>query len=207
MRNALFVLFCIAALAWASMTESTLLSNYGDLIFRPDSSTLCILTSSGDTVVFENSGNDITSALDFADYHAVDYNPDLNYWVVEMGGYEYMEWRVIDGETGAVDTTISVPVPSPDGTRLLCCKDDIVACFIPNGIQVWRKTQDGLDLEFEDVSVPWGPTCARWQDDSTIVFQKTSYDYETWDLLTRDGSLTLSGDGTWMPDDPEDWKY
>ncbi len=156
---------------------------------------------------FRNSSNDVTSALDYADYHAVDYNPDLHYWVVEMGGYEYMEWRVIDGETGAVDTTISVPVPSPDGTRLLCYKEDIVAGFLPNGIQIWRRTPEGLELEFQDISVPWGPANAVWQDDSTIVFDKMSYDYETWDLLTREGNLTLSGDGTWMPDDPKDWDY
>jgi hypothetical protein len=206
MRTICLVLCAAAACVYASMLEETILENYGDLIFRPDSTTLCIVTDAGDTVIFRNS-EDVESALDYADYRAVDYNRDLNYWVVEMGGYEWIEWRVVDGETGAVDTTISIPVPSPDGSWLLCFKEDITAGFLLNGIQIWGRGPDGLVLEFEDVDVPWGPVEARWQDDSTVVFQKMTYDYDTWEMQTRPGSLTLSADGVWSPDDPLDWDW
>ena len=206
MKYTIPLLIVLSAFASAVMLEHTILDHYGDMISRPDSTTLLIFTTQGDTVVFKDS-DDIQYALDFARYRAVDYNRELNYWVVEMGGYEWMEWRVVNGATGVVDTTISVPVPSPDGSRLLCYKEDITACFLYNGIQVWRIDPEGLILEFEDVDVPWGPVEARWQDDSTIVFGKMTYDYDTWEMQTEPGSLTLSPDGQWLPDDPADWEW
>jgi len=64
---------------------------------------------------------------------------------------------------------------------------------------------DGLVLDFEDVSVPWGPVNAAWVDDSTVVFDKMYYDTENWEMLTRPGRLELSPQGEWLPDDPADW--
>jgi hypothetical protein len=192
--------------SFAMMSEETILARYGDRIFRTDPSTLCILTLSGDTVVFRDRV-DMEFAEDFALYRAMDYLEEQEYWVIEMSGYEWMEWYLIDSRHGSVDTVIAPPIPSPDGTRFACVMEDITACFIYNGLQVWRVVPDGLVLEFEDVDVPWGPQEPSWEGDSTIVFEKHTYDPATWDDLMRPGSLELSPDGTWIPDDPADWEY
>lgn len=206
MRTASIVLILVALHVAAAGSEQSILESYGDRAFRPEESTLCILTGDGDTVVFQDSRN-IKFAENYACWTLVDYLPEQDYWVVEMAGYEWMEWRLVSGSTGKSYTAISTPLPSPGGTRLLCHKEDITACFIENGIQVWRVDPDGLVLEFEDVNVPWGPVDAGWEDDSTIVFQKMTYDYETWEMLTRPGRLELSAEGRWMPDDPSDWEW
>jgi hypothetical protein len=49
--------------AWTSLEES-LLNNYGDMIIRPDSMTLCILTTEGDTLVFADSKSGWTALTD-----------------------------------------------------------------------------------------------------------------------------------------------
>lgn len=196
-----------AAVAFAGMTEDTMLEVYGDRAFRPSEGTLCLVTGQGDTLVFSDTGAEIVYAEDFAMYMLVDYLERADYWVVEAGGYEWVDWRLVNGETGESFTAISAPLPSPDGSRLLCFKEDISAGFIPNGIQVWRVDENGLVLEFEDVSVPWGPVNAVWEDDSTVVFEKMYYDPKNWDLLTRPGWLELSPRGEWLPDDPEDWSF
>jgi hypothetical protein len=188
------------------MWEEDILSRNSDCAFRPDSTILCIVSLQGDTVVFKDSG-EFQSPEEFFRYRLIDYLKDQNYWVVEAGGYEWIEWHLVNGKNGAVDVTIAAPVPSPDGSRFLCVKEDIEACFIYNGIQVWRLSPGGLVLEFEDVDVPWGPVDAMWQDDSTITFQKHSYDWDTYDELMRPGSLRLSAEGEWIPDDPEDWLF
>jgi hypothetical protein len=109
--------------------------------------------------------------------------------------------------TGAVDTAISAPLPSPDNTRLLCCKEDLTAGFIPNGVQIWRAGPEGLVLEFQDVSVPWGPTEAGWEDDSTVTLVKMSFDWDSGEYSCEPGRLELGRDGSWVPDDPDDWMY
>jgi hypothetical protein len=43
---------------------------------------------------------------------------------------------------------------------------DLVAAYDPNGVQVWRRDRDSLVLELQR-ELEWGPTQARWMDDST----------------------------------------
>lgn len=200
------LLLSVVFAAIAYVPEETILTDYGDMVFRPDSSTLCIITEGGDSVLFENN-RDWDNAEEFAVYKVIDYLPKQGYWVIEMGGYEWMEWRLVNGNTGNTQTIISEPIPSPDGNRLLCFKEDLRAGFIPNGIQVWRIDPDAMTLEFEDVDVPWGPIDAEWVGDSSVVFNKMSYDCETWETLTLPGRLELGSDGIWIPDDPADWIF
>ncbi len=209
MRRSLWVaaLLSIVFSAAAWMSEETIFSKYGDMVFRPDSTTLCIITFRGDTLVFEDSWEDITCAEDFTRYRVIDYLEDMELWVLEADGYEWVDWRLVNGVTGAVDTAISAPLPSPDNTRLLCCKEDLTAGFIPNGVQIWRAGPEGLVLEFQDVSVPWGPTEAGWEDDSTVTLVKMSFDWDSGEYSYEPGRLELGRDGSWVPDDPDDWMY
>jgi len=206
MRTAFAVQALLALAVMGADSELRILERYGDRAFRPDPAKLCIITPDGDTVVFQNNSG-IKFPEQYADWTLVDYLPAQDCWVVEMAGYEWMEWQLVSGSTGESHRAVSRPLPSPGGSRLLCHKEDITACFIENGIQVWRVDPGGLVLEFEDVEVPWGPIDAYWEDDSTIVFQKMTYDYDTWEMLTRPGRLALSSDGRWMPDDPADWEW
>lgn len=196
------LMFCV--FGW--MSEEDMFSVYGDYVFRPDSTILCIVTIQGDTLLFKDSG-EFQSPEEFFRYQLIDFLPDQNYWVIETGGYEWIEWCLVNGKTGSMEIAIASPVPSPDGLRFLCAKEDIVACYIYNGIQIWRLEHDKLVLEFEDVDVPWGPVDVMWLDDSTIDFQKHSYSWDTWEETFRPGSLSLSAEGTWIPDDPNDWEF
>lgn len=198
------ILLLTAVPALAEMSEESILQDYSQRVFRPDPATLCAVTVPGDTVVFMNNDN-IDSAEEYAVYRVIDFLVEQNLVVIETGGYEWMDWRIVNLATGAVDTTISAPLPSPDGSRLLCFKEDMAAAFIPNGIQVWRLDPAGLVLEFEDIDVPWGPNNAYWETDSVIRFEKYSYSWENWEVTASPGCLKLSQNGIWLPDDPADW--
>ncbi len=125
--------------------------------------------------------------------------------VLERDYLEYRHWILVNGVDGSSQQAIAAPVPSPDGTRLLCANEDIMAGFTDNGIQVWRISPDGFVLEFEDISLRWGPKEAMWEDDDTIVFDKFEFDAQTYGFTTSPGKL-LHLDGVWTPDDPEDWE-
>lgn len=185
--------------------ENELLSLYPQA-FREDATTLSIATANGDTVAFRNR-YDSPDGLRSTIYRLVNYLPEENLWTVKTLGYEWIGWQVVDGVTGSTTATIGPPVPSPDGTRLLCMNEDIHAGYTPNGIQVWRvEPGRSLVLEFEDTSVPWGPRNGQWLNDTTIGFIKLAYDYDTYDYTSEKGKLKLI-DGLWTPPDPEDWDW
>lgn len=198
-------LLCTMTVNAGGMSEQSILDLYGDRAFRPDSCTLCIITDSGDTLVFSDR-TDIEFVEDFAVFELKAFLPEQNYWVVEKVCYEWKITHLVAGSDGSITDSISSPTPSPDGTRLLCFFEDIMVGFMDNGFQVWRLDQDSLVLEFQDLAVPWGPVGAEWESDSLIVFEKLTYDWDLREPSTRPGSLELSGDGIWMPDDEADWE-
>ena len=204
MKNtAIILITALAAVAFPD--EEALLQAHAN-VFRTDMKTLNIATAHGDTVIFRNNPGE-EEGLNMAFYYLKDYLPQQNFWTVEMHGYEWMEWEVVSGNNGTVTTTIGPPIPSPDGTKLLCMMDDIDAGYIYNGIQIWSICDnDSLILEFEDLDVPWGPINGLWQDDETISFDKWAYNYDTYEYYSLPGKLKLTEAGTWEPPDPEDWE-
>lgn len=187
------------------MSEETIFSLYGDMVFRPDSMTLCIVTTNGDTLVFADTPYELRT--DYFDvYSVISYLQEQNYWAVQIDGYEWMEWQLVNGANGRIERTISEPTPSPDGTRFLCSMGDQVACFMENGIQIWRIDADSLILEFSDLDVAWEPSKREWLSDSVIVFEKGYYDWRTYEPKFLPGRLELSSDGIWIPEDPASWE-
>lgn len=205
MKPFLPVLFAMSLLpaADAGMSEGELFDMYAGQVFRSEDSSICIVTASGDTVSFSDDRKPVFPE----DYNAlflVDRLPEPDLWVLERDYFEYRHWIVVSGADGSSQQTIAAPVPSPDGTRLLCANEDIMAGFTDNGIQVWRLSPEGFVLEFEDISLRWGPRNAMWEDDSTIVFEKYEFDSGSHGFSIRQGRLVYS-EGVWMPDDPADW--
>lgn len=206
MKPFLLVLFALTMQLGADegMSESELLDLYADRVFRSDDSSLCIVLSSGDTVTFTDDRKPVYPE----DYNAlflVDRLPELNLWVLERNFFEYSHWILVNGADGSFEQAIAAPLPSPDGTWLLCANEDIMAGFTDNGIQVWKLSMDGFVLEFEDISLRWGPRDAMWEDESSIVFKKYEFDADTYGFTTSPGKLLLL-DGVWTPDDPGDWE-
>ena len=198
------LLCTMAVVVAAQSSEQSTLSMYGDRAFRPDNMTLCIIVDSGDTLTFSNqpwSGSEESNT----DYELLDYLPAQNIWVIKETGWEYWVNYLVSGSDGEIHDAVSFPHPSPDGTRLLCFFEDLVAGFTWNGIQIWRVDGGHLVLEFQNLSVPWGPVDAEWIDDGRIEFEKLTFDYVRNRYSSRPGWLELSDDGIWMLDDEADW--
>lgn len=208
MRYAIFTLLISSILLIASAwtpSEELILNNHGETIFRPDSMTLCIVTTEGDTLVFADTPH--TLEIDNScSYEAISWLPQQNYWVILIIGHEWQEKMLVNGVNGRIYRTVSMPVISPDGTRFLCFNGDQVAGFDDNGIHIWRIDADSLALEFSDLNVGWEPRKMEWISDSVIVFEKMYYYWRNHDAKYLPGRLELSGDGTWVPDDPDSWE-
>jgi len=189
----------------ASMLEETMLRNYSDVVFRPDSMTLCIIISEGDTVFFRNTTIEQYSDS-FSEYRLVSYLPEQNYWALERMSYEWMDWLVLNGDNGWKKKVISEPWPSPDGSRLYCAMGNLYIEYMENGVQIWRVDEDSLVLEFEDLDVNWEPNRTGWLSDSILTLDKVYYEFGSGEYTAEPGRLVLSADGEWIPDDEESWE-
>ncbi len=181
--------------------EEELILQSNGRVFRTDSTSLFIVSEDGDTLSYLN--------LIFLDDYAfscenklVRYFPTVDYWVVELNGYEWSRWQLINGRSGIEQSAISPPLISPDGTRFLCSFRDLFLGWHHNGIQIWRIEQDSLALEFESVDsmCVWGPSDVHWQSETSIAFKMLFVDWEYWESSSLDGSLELTVDGEWILD-------
>lgn len=188
---------CLIILAGTGSQEQALLSDALGMAFRPDPGTLCIITSEGDTLVFRDDP-DPGWAEDFRIHSLEARLREQDYWVIEQAGYEWIGWLLVNGRDGRSVEAISAPVPSPDGNRLLCASQDIMAGFVENGIQIWQVQPGGLLLELQDLTMQWGPENAAWESDSAIVLDMLVYDWELGKPTTCPARLDLI-EGVWTP--------
>jgi hypothetical protein len=125
---------------------------------------LIIKTRRG-AVTFKNvCGNDFTN------YSLVDYLPDIQYFVVASDSYEYNDYTLISGKTGAKITIDGEPIFSPDRKRFAAMLIDEL-----NGrtsIEIYRLTPTGIIKEYRNLTVK-DPANPVWKNNSTIEFQRT----------------------------------
>lgn len=201
MKFQVLFLCTITVLTYSINLENPKFTQCGSIAFRTDSLTMHIVTTQGDTLIFQDR-IDPYNAEEYVCHILLSYLPVQNYWVMQNTYYESGGWQLINGENGRVYYLISEPITNPGGSRLVCAHADLVRDH--NGIEVWRIDSDSLALEFQELSMLWGPINTEWKNDSTIIFEKSSYD-ENMETIARPGRLELSNDGTWVPDDTDDW--
>ncbi len=82
--------------------------DYSQSVFEPDTNSLCFS---------DNSSQDITQFI--ALHTLCGFRPEQNYWTMDVFGFEYSVFVLINGDSGWRTLSVSPPVPGPDGGRLL----------------------------------------------------------------------------------------
>ncbi|MCK5037199.1 MAG: hypothetical protein KAS73_14980 [Candidatus Sabulitectum sp.] len=148
-------------------SEDSLLSEYSAMVFRPDPESLCFVLSSGDTLCISNS---ISSM--YAVHKLCGYLPDANYFTVDIFGFEYSLFLLINCNSGYRTFAVSPPVQSPDGNRLLCAWRSPIGNFYENGIQIFRIEGDSLVMEFSGTCYNWCTERVRWLSDTAVAYSR-----------------------------------
>lgn len=193
--------YCDACSDFEKVPEETLLLDYCQSVYEPNPETLCFALSSGDTLCFSDSVSlDITG---FQTMHTVcGFLPEQNYWTMDVFGFEYSFFVIINGDSGWRTISVSPPVPSPDGGRLLCARSSELNGFYDGGMQIFRLSGDSLVTEYCTCFNYRALENVSWLSDSTIEYYKSSLFSEEGEGVER-GTLTLTGDGNWVADNPD----
>ena len=76
--------------------------------------------------------------------------------------------RLVDVQSGAVHAMEDLPVPSPDGRRLLIASGDLEAQYSPNRLAVWRWEPQGPVNEWQIEPTEWEAREVQWLNDSSF---------------------------------------
>jgi hypothetical protein len=115
-------------------------------------------------------------------YFFRDYLKGSGFFLIQALLYEDAGYYMVNDQTGEKFFLKDLPILSPDKTRLVTIRHDLV--YLPrNTMQIWRFAPGRLIKEWEfDAGDKWGPAGGVWLDNDTISFTKK--------ILKRDYSCT-----------------
>ena len=175
---------------WRAVEETLLGRSAGRVLRTPTG--LVIRTDSG----VETLEDDTLSADAFVRYRYGGYLPSVWQHLVHADYYEGGAVLAVDGRNGNQADLLALPAVSPDSARLAAVNTDLVAAYTPSGLQVWRVTPAGLELEWAlDGGVRWGASAPRWVAPDRLAFVFHTLDQTTMELRGQPAVLELRRDG------------
>ncbi len=136
----------------------------------PDS---IVVKSNAKNVCFKNDTSEGESAVTYAFIAMY-----LNQGYVHIAGthWEWTSDHVINIRTGSDTECWEDPVLSPGKDKFFVFSSDLVAGFMPNGIQLFTVNADTIVKVFEKEIESWGPEQAKWESDTSVLIKRLKLD-------------------------------
>jgi hypothetical protein len=116
--------------------------------------------------------------------------------LVQIDRYKGRSWLLVSARTTDQTPVLGRPVASPGRTRFAAAGLDLVAGYDPNGLQVWRMTEHGPQLEWGiDGGDQWGVSGLAWASEDVLDFTRHDRTADPERTLQRRMRLTLAGPG------------
>lgn len=149
--------------------------------------TLRIKTTAKDVFIVNNDSD----TDEYAHYTYQSYIKNIDQYLVFGGFYEWHNYLLIDGKTGAQTVLWGSPVVSPNGEYIVSGNADLVAQFTDNGIQLFANA-GAPKIIGERILQLWGPEEIRWSDNKTLFVKANVADDKSPDMeVTRYFKLKL----------------
>jgi hypothetical protein len=97
---------------------------------------------------------------------------DKGFYVICRLCKDWMDYLLLNAQTGQCDTLISSITVNKSQTKFLCASLDLDAGLVPNGIEIWRFGSFGITREFSYLEgfKNSGPRDAVWENDTSVSF-------------------------------------
>jgi hypothetical protein len=130
-------------------------------------------------------------------YNFRQYLPGVAYFLIHRQSYEGHDYLMVHRQTGRLFALHDVPVVSPDRQRLVTASNGVTGGYSPNAIQIWRLSDNGLELEQTLQPEGWGPSEATWLANDTISVTKTRPN-PVEGAPAASATLQVTNNGTWQ---------
>jgi hypothetical protein len=126
---------------------------------------------------------------EYIDYSYKGHWDSLNFLIFETAIYEELIYFIYDLDKGKKVYLWNQPILSPDKEMILSYSYDLIAGFQPNGIQMFRITDQGLVKEFELEFFNWGPDSCYWLNNNEFILKRNIIDFETYNIEKEEYTL------------------
>lgn len=134
-------------------------------------------------------------------YSFRDYLSEIGYFVLHRQYYEGEEYVMLHDQTGKMFPLPSVPIISPDKSRVVTTFPGLSGGYSPNAVQIWRVTPAGLVQEYAAHPRAWEPTDAVWVDNATIRLTTRTFPGTDGTIRTRTVEMKLR-ENKWVLGEP-----
>lgn len=132
-----------------------------------------------DSTLTLNLLKDSTITLSKWDY-SKDYGYNLEHFFRDKQLYllriQYSEgnsWMLVNRESGELTYIEGLPYFSPSNTRFVTIGLDMEAGYNMNGIEYFNYSKESISKVWQLNILNWGPKNIKWQNDSTLIVQRT----------------------------------
>lgn len=105
------------------------------------------------------------------EYFSVSYQERIQpegYYLIEGFGYEYHFWLIVDPANGNITPSVGKLMANSDRQFFASFSGDLIAGFDFNGLQIFRKTDSGLELHLEHFMTDFEPSKLEWIDSEKL---------------------------------------
>lgn len=178
------------------------------LIFQLDDGKETILQDVlGETDVYPGTGATENQSKDSRFYTFDKLYDDINHYGVNVGYYVGMDsssfYLLINKKNGNQVSVVSKKIIiSPDRRKVVSYNLDLESGFTFNGFNILNLKGDNFRKEFQLEPTDWGPSNARWINDSEVEFEKTvlkgDYNEEIIGVVRYKLVTDKFGNNTWV---------
>lgn len=129
--------------------------------------------NSGKEIVFKDDTLESDSMVSYS-YEA--YYPDLKSWYIHADYWEESADMLIDCRTGEETGLLGEPVISPNKKYIATYSGDLVAGFMPNGLQLLEVHKNEIEPVFEIDTDKWEPSGVRWLNSNELIIKRAFLD-------------------------------
>ncbi|BAV04340.1 hypothetical protein SAMN05421788_11068 [Filimonas lacunae] len=165
---------------YSDSTEQVALTRDSAWVTR-EADSLRFVVKNGNGGGFKN--NDKTDGDDYVRYYYKGLLSDIGYYCVSAAYYESGETILVSQATGERVNVWDMPLISPDKKTFLCFSYDLVAGFVPNGIQLYTVNNGKAEQVADAELTRWGPGRMKWVDNKTLEGEYITLDSANNELI------------------------
>jgi hypothetical protein len=131
------------------------------------------IVTAGKIVMYKN---DTAHNESLEEYRYVDTYPEIGSVHIKATYWEWFRDFLVSLKSGKEIELWGNPIVSPNKKYVISNSADLVACEMPNGIQLFKIVEGGFKKIFEKEIENWEPYEIKWESDTSIVIKIAKLD-------------------------------
>jgi len=147
------------------------------LNYKKQSNKLILPISNNKTVIYIDTLSPESESTDYRIYNYLGHYPEIGYYLIEAGFYEYASFYLIDMNTGKETEILGFPKFSSQQNYLININEMGGMGDEPIGYQIWKfnKKEKSFIKIVEFNQFEWYPIDFVWENDKSVIIKVISF--------------------------------